>query len=512
MNVPQTQARDDELAAFLLDQTHGFQPEKSFTNRGARYRETLGQTVFGQALAGLKRGGMYHVTDTGIHPLGQWRLSLDLEGSLCHAIVSPLIDIYCIQCTVFVYRLFRLPQTTPISARQTTPISAGLIWTKAIPRPVARRAPKKSVKEEQMIKRHPLKGSNKLKLGIFSANADGGLAITTVGERWKARWDDNQTAAQIADRAGLEFMLPIARWKGFGGETNSREWSFETFTWAAAIAAVTERIAVFMTIHVPIMHPLYAAKALATVDHISKGRAGLNIVCGWNPEEFAMFGVKLDEDRYAQAAEWLEVMEKCYASTDPFDYDGTYYQLKGVVSRPPSIQVPRPVTMNAAFGDAGRNFAAENCEYLFTTFTEIDEGAKHVLEMQERARKNQRQIGLYTVGHVVCRETQAEAEDYYDRYALHQADHAAVDAHIAGKRENSASHDKEAYDQYRQRFAGGAGSYPLVGTPEKIVEDMTRISQQGYAGIALSFVNYTYELPFFCDRVLPLLRDAGLRS
>ncbi|WP_339757205.1 LLM class flavin-dependent oxidoreductase [uncultured Hoeflea sp.] len=363
-----------------------------------------------------------------------------------------------------------------------------------------------------MIKRHPLKGGNKIKLGIFSANADGGLAITTVGERWKARWDDNQTAAQIADRAGLEFMLPIARWKGFGGETNSREWSFETFTWAAAIAAVTERIAVFMTIHVPVMHPLYAAKALATVDHISKGRAGLNIVCGWNPEEFAMFGVELDKDRYVQAGEWLEIMERCYTSTDPFDYDGIFYQLKGVVSRPPSIQVPRPVTMNAAFGDAGRNFAAQHCEYLFTTFTEIDEGARHVSEMQARAQEHQRQIGLYTVGHVVCRETQAEAEDYYDRYALHQADHAAVDAHIAGKREYSASHDKDAYDRYRQRFAGGAGSYPLVGTPEKIAEEIIRIHRQGYAGIALSFVNYTYELPFFCDRVLPLLRDAGLRS
>ena len=60
----------------------------------------------------------------------------------------------------------------------------------------------------------------------------------------------------------------------------------------------TERIGLFMTVHVPIVHPLYAAKALATVDHISKGRAGLNIVCGWNPQEFAMFGVALGEKGY----------------------------------------------------------------------------------------------------------------------------------------------------------------------------------------------------------------------
>jgi alkanesulfonate monooxygenase SsuD/methylene tetrahydromethanopterin reductase-like flavin-dependent oxidoreductase (luciferase family) len=91
------------------------------------------------------------------------------------------------------------------------------------------------------------------------------------------------------------------------------------------------------------------------------------------------------------------------------------------------------------------------------------------------------------------------------------ADHEAVDAHMAGKKEFSQSHDRDAYDRYRQRFAGGAGSYPLIGTPERIAEEMIAISAHGYAGIALSFVNYTQELPFFCDRVLPLLKDAGYR-
>ena len=56
------------------------------------------------------------------------------------------------------------------------------------------------------------------------------------------------------------------------------------------------------------------------------------------------------------------------------------------------------------------------------------------------------------------------------------------------------------------------GTYPLIGTPETIAEDMVAIADQGYQGIALSFVNYTQELPFFCDRVLPLLKAAGYRG
>jgi alkanesulfonate monooxygenase SsuD/methylene tetrahydromethanopterin reductase-like flavin-dependent oxidoreductase (luciferase family) len=82
---------------------------------------------------------------------------------------------------------------------------------------------------------------------------------------------------------------------------------------------------------------------------------------------------------------------------------------------------------------------------------------------------------------------------------------------MAGKKAFAASHDAAAFDLHRQRFAGGAGSYPLVGTPERIADEIIAIAAQGYAGAALSFVNYTAELPFFCDRVLPLLQRAGLR-
>jgi alkanesulfonate monooxygenase SsuD/methylene tetrahydromethanopterin reductase-like flavin-dependent oxidoreductase (luciferase family) len=362
-----------------------------------------------------------------------------------------------------------------------------------------------------MIKPHPLKGRNRFKLGIFSTNADGGLAITTVPERWRARWTDSLTSAQIADRAGLEFVLPIARWRGFGGETQAREWSFETFTWAAGLAASTERIGLFMTVHVPLVHPVYAAKALATVDHISGGRAGLNIVCGWNPDEFAMFGTAPTKDAYAQAGEWIEIVQRAYASGEPFDYNGAYYDLKSVVSRPASLQVPRPVTMNAAFGDPGRDYAARNCDFLFSTFTDLEDGKKHVEDMRKRSAAAGRDVGIYTVCHVVCRETEAEAKAYYDRYAVELADHGAVDNHMSKKQQFAHSHDDKAFRQYKQRFAGGAGSYPLIGTPEQVAEQIQAIHAQGYAGAALSFVNYTYELPFFCDRVLPLLRQAGLR-
>ena len=359
---------------------------------------------------------------------------------------------------------------------------------------------------------HPMRGPNRFKLGVFSANADGGLTLTRVPERWQAQWRDVVAVAQMADRAGIEFFLPIARWKGFGGEMNSREWSYETFTYAAALAGMTERIALFSTVHVPMVHPVFAAKAMATIDHASNGRAGLNIVCGWNPDEFELFGLEMIADRYAQGLEWFDIMRRIHADTGPFDFDGRFYQLRNVSGRPAPLQRPRPVMLNAAFSPPGRAFAAEAADYLFTTFTEINAGRAVIDDMKTRAAATGRDVGVYTTCHVVCRPSADEAEAYYEHYAVAEQDSVSVDKYMKAKQTFSGSHDADAYRLHRKRFAGGAGTYPLVGTPQHIAAEMVRMAEAGFAGTTVSFVNFKDELPFFIETVLPLLRDAGLRD
>jgi alkanesulfonate monooxygenase SsuD/methylene tetrahydromethanopterin reductase-like flavin-dependent oxidoreductase (luciferase family) len=359
---------------------------------------------------------------------------------------------------------------------------------------------------------HPMRGPNALKLGVFSMNSDGGLTLTRVPERWPALWNEIVEVAQMAEHAGFEFLLPIARWKGFGGETNGREWSFETLTHAAGLAGVTKHIGVLATVHVPMLHPVYAAKALSTLDHISNGRSGLNIVCGWYPEEFALFGLQLvEENRYAQGLEWFEIIDRIYTASEPFDYRGAFYQLKQVSGKPRPLQSPRPITLNAAFSPPSRDFAAKAADVLLTTFVDIDKGRAHVKEMNERASAAGREIDVYTTCHVVCRPSQTEAEDYYEHYAVAMADTAGVDFYMGQKQKFSGTHEADAYRLHRKRFAAGAGTYPLVGTPAGVAEELIRINAAGFAGATVSFVNFKNELPYFIEQVLPLLREAGLR-
>ncbi len=352
-------------------------------------------------------------------------------------------------------------------------------------------------------------GDNAFKLGIFAENADGGLALTTVPERWGAAWPDIVAVAQMADRAGLEFVLPIARWKGYGGQTNARGHSFETLTHGAGLAALTERIAVFSTVHVPLVHPVFAARAIATIDHIANGRAGLNIVCGWNQPEFDMFGVSQVAERYAQGLEWHEIFARALTSDAPFDFAGTYFSCKAVESAPGLVQGGLPLTMSAAFSPPGRDFAARTSDFLLTTLHEIEDGQRDIVDIAARAAG--RKLGVFATSHVVVRDSQDAAEAAYERYAVTLADHVAVDNHMRMKQQMANSYDPRAFDVYRKRFAGGTGTYPLVGTPGHVVAEMVRMHEVGFSGTTLSFVNFRDELPYFIDRVLPLMVEAGLR-
>jgi alkanesulfonate monooxygenase SsuD/methylene tetrahydromethanopterin reductase-like flavin-dependent oxidoreductase (luciferase family) len=361
---------------------------------------------------------------------------------------------------------------------------------------------------------NPMRNANRFKLGLFSINADGGTAFTKVANRWRADWTEIEKLVRIADDAGIEFILPIARWKGYGGETSVRGASFETLTHAAAIAAITRRIAIFSTVHVPLVHPVFAAKALMTIDHVSRGRAGLNIVCGWNQEEFDMFGHKQSEhdDRYKQGFEWLSIVLRIFSSEEPFDHHGHFYELKQAIGAPGPIQNPRPVTMSAAFSPAGRQFAAATSDYLFTSLRDFESAKSHIAEIRQLAASAGRNVGLLTTTHVVCRETDAEAQRYYDHYAGEMADHAAVDIHQRKKDAHYGAVEPDAVKLERKRYAGGTGSYPLIGRPETVAEKIVKIHELGFAGATLSFVNFNEELPYFVERVLPLLRQAGLRE
>lgn len=358
-----------------------------------------------------------------------------------------------------------------------------------------------------------LTGSDRFKIGLFSLNASGGIAMTKVPERWQANWDDIARVAQLADRAGLDFLLPLQRWRGYGGATDPRGWCMEAMTQAAALSGITERIALFATVQVSIVHPAWAARALATLDHASHGRAGLNIVCGWNEHDFEMFGAHDvgAHRRYDQGEEWTQLFGRLLVEEDPFDHDGEFLTVRGAHCLPRCIQEGGPVLMSAAFTQTGREFAAKYCDVLFTTISNIENGKRHVESLREGSECSGRRLSIYTPVHIVCRDTRAAAEAYYDHYATEFGDHGAVDTYIAENSRSGKPALAAAMKLQRKRIAGGFGSYGIVGSPGDVAEQILQLREAGFCGISVSFVDFVSELPHFLETVMPRLEAAGIR-
>jgi alkanesulfonate monooxygenase SsuD/methylene tetrahydromethanopterin reductase-like flavin-dependent oxidoreductase (luciferase family) len=359
--------------------------------------------------------------------------------------------------------------------------------------------------------------NNAFKLGLFGPNCSSGRAITKVVERWSGSWSDNLKLAKMADAAGLDFLLPIGRWKGYGGETNYQGETFETVTWATGLLAATEHITVFATVHAPLLHPVFAAKQFVTADHISQGRFGLNIVCGWNEGEFKMFGAtQRDHDaRYAYGQEWVDVLRLIWERDTPFDYKGDYLKLEGVTAAPKPYGASQPLIMNAGASPTGQGFAVRNCDALFSTprgAETVEELADGIELVKTLAASHGRKIDVYSVGVVTCRPTVAEAEEYHRHCIIDDADWDAVDNILAMKDISPETMGQEEFERRRRHQAHGMGGIPIVGDPDTVVAEITRMAKAGIRGIGVSFVNYLEELPYFRDEVLPRLERIGLRE
>lgn len=366
-----------------------------------------------------------------------------------------------------------------------------------------------------MARRNPtMFNPNRLKLGVFASNCSGGQAATTVPERWVASWENNAALAVMADRLGIECMVPVGRWKGYGGETDFEGETFETITWATGLLALTENITVFGTVHCPLIHPVLAAKQSVTADHAGSGRFGLNIVCGWNQDEFNMFGAnqKAHDRRYEYGQEWWDIVRRIWSGEGPFDYDGEFFQVEGVIGKPAPWGGRSPIVMNAGTSPAGRDFAARNSDFHFDHTADPSRISDQIADTRRRAQSFGHDIGVFTAGYMVCRPNRREAEEYLHHFAVENADFAAVDRLIKLAVGNSQWATAEAAREARVRFAAGYGSIPFVGDPDDVARELKRLSDAGFDGVVFGFVNYLDELPYFVSEVIPRLERMGLRE
>jgi alkanesulfonate monooxygenase SsuD/methylene tetrahydromethanopterin reductase-like flavin-dependent oxidoreductase (luciferase family) len=349
----------------------------------------------------------------------------------------------------------------------------------------------------------PVFSGNPLKLGVFGMNASYGIIRSHAETSFEPSYAHNVAIARKTDELGLEMMVPLGRWKGFGGTTDNHGQNLETYTWASAMSQHTEYPTIFSTSHVPTIHPLVAAKQSTTIDHVSEGRFALNIVSGWFSPEMEMFGGKqLEHDeRYERTHEWTELL-KTFWTEQGFEFDGEFYQVEkneevdesmrgehyvsGGYMRPKPIQQPRPPVMSAGQSEAGRDFAATHADLSFFSMTGLDQGAEFVEDMEERAAEKGRDrndMNVISFGLCCIADTEADAQAEYDEI-VEKADWESANNMIDLVGIESETFD-DPQNELAERFVTGDGSMPLVGTPAQVADDLIAIHEAGIGGYLL---------------------------
>ena len=368
---------------------------------------------------------------------------------------------------------------------------------------------------EALAKTNPLFGPRRLKLGTFCTNVSGGATMSTMDGVYALNWSNVSTVAGLADAMGFEAIVPVARWRGFGGATDFNGEVFEPLTFAAAVSAQTRRPSVFATTHVPSLHPVMAAKQATTIDHISGGRFTLNVVTGWNRREIELFGSPLLEhdQRFVVADEWITLMKRLWTSEEAVDFEGRHFQVHDALLRPRPVQ-PYPALMNASNSQAGKRFAAKHFDVMFVAlstrnFTEL---AEQVSALRAFARSEfGRDLKIWMNAYMVIGDSREDAQRQLDHCIHEKGDFEAADNMLREMGITTQGKVAEAREGRKVHVMAGYNGFQLLGTPSEIVDDLRSLASAGVDGTLLSWPAYLSGMRRFHEEVYPMLAEEGLR-
>ena len=241
----------------------------------------------------------------------------------------------------------------------------------------------------------------------------------------------------------------------------------------------------------------------------------MNVVCGWNRPEFEMFGAPWREHdrRYEYAAEWLALIRRLWTEAEEFDFEGEFFQGRGLWSEPKPLQPDVPL-MNAGSSEAGQAFSAQHCDMIFVMLRQKSEDTDRaqIAHLKRMALANGRTSQCWIHVYVVCRNTEREAREVLERYVRKNGDWDTAARMVELFGSESGTLEPAVLDEFKFHFIAGHGGYPLVGTPEMIVDTLLRLSAMGVDGVLISWLDYLPECRQWIDQVQPLLEQAGLRG
>jgi pyrimidine oxygenase len=350
-----------------------------------------------------------------------------------------------------------------------------------------------------------------MKLGVFLPIGNNGWLISTTSPQYLPSFDLNRAVVELAERFGFDFALSMIKLRGFGGPSQYWDHNLESLTLMAGLAAVTSRIQLFASVAVLTLPPALAARMTSTIDSISHGRFGLNIVSGWQRAEYAQMGLWPGAAHYARryeyCTEYVKIMRELW-QTGQSDFKGAFFQMDDC-RLSPRPQIPIPI-IGAAQSDNGTRFAAEICDYNFCASFGINEPARvapSVARLNEAAAMTGRDVGALILMMVIADETDAAAMAKWEHYK------AGVDLEALAWRDAQAGDDpsKDPFATKSRMTRTGAEKLPttmgvLVGSYASVARMLDELATvPGVRGVMLTFDDFVIGMEQFGTRIQPLM-------
>jgi dimethylsulfone monooxygenase len=347
-----------------------------------------------------------------------------------------------------------------------------------------------------------------IKFAYWVPNVSGGLVVSKLPQKTDWSFDANKRYAQIAEESGFEYALLQTRFFASYGAENQ----LESITLGAALASVTKKLKLISAVHPGLWHPGVYAKMLATLDHISNGRAAVNVVSGWFKQEFIGYGEPwLDHDeRYRRSEEFIRVLRLLWEENEG-TFKGDFYRINEAPFKPKPIKKGGIPIFQGGNSESARQMAARVSDYYFMNGNSLEGFKKQIDDVRKRAEKEGREVKFAANGFVIVRDTEEEAVQLL-RDIIANADEEAVNGFKDSVKEaGQATRNKEGMwanstfedlVQYNDGFKTG-----LIGTPEQVANRIIELKQLGIDIVLTSHFHYEEDLERFGKDVIPLVRE-----
>lgn len=330
---------------------------------------------------------------------------------------------------------------------------------------------------------------------------DGGL---------RSSFDHTSEIVRTADRLGYRNILCPSSYQ-VGQDT----WSF-----VSAMAPLTDKINMLAAIRCGEVHPAMLARAVATVDHVMKGRLTLNVISSNQPGEEASSAL-----RYRRSTEVVEILRQAW-TRDTIDYEGEIYRLKGLNTDPvrPYQQNGGPLLYFGGYSPDAVELCGRHCDvYLMWPEPEALL-AERMRTVHARAEAHGRVLDYGLRVHMVVRDTEAEAREYADELVSRLDDGKgeeirgrALDARTYGVSLQAANRDRSDEQGFVEphlwtgigRARSGCGA-ALVGSVDQIMDKIERYGKMGIRAFIFSGYPHLDECVNFGQKVLPHLQTCSL--